>query len=468
MGHGFDSQSNALLYSVVSWPNVVLALFGGFIVDRVTGIRKGAVIFAGLILLGQSVFSLGVQLKSFPVAVVGRVLFGLGSESLTVVQNTITVRWFSGHYLALVFGVVLAFARVGSSVNFALTPILTKQSVPFALWSGTATCVFSFIMTVILVTTDYINARYVEAPAPWVAAEEPSPVANHVHHHNPGSAGIMADPTGDNAAVIGSYDAAVHNKGAGDSEGAGEEQHVSLADIGKFPLPAWILFLICVFFYQGVLTFYQVASKIMQETGKHYNADTASLFLAIPNFISIGASPMFGRLVDSKGYSVTFLIVAAGVLSSCHVMFLADAYDWLFIHPAAIMSILGFAYALGAASMWPLLPLIIAKPLVTTGFGLMTAIQNLGLSVFPLLISSLQKVKGIEGTKHQYGIPIIVFIACVGLSSLLAIWLLAIDRRGDGRLNASAQRRDELDLLAEAEASGFVSINDPEHGTVSI
>ena len=40
-------------YSWYSWPNVVLSLFGGFLMDRVFGIRLGAVIFACFVFAGQ-------------------------------------------------------------------------------------------------------------------------------------------------------------------------------------------------------------------------------------------------------------------------------------------------------------------------------------------------------------------------------------------------------------------------------
>lgn len=41
------------LYSWYSWPNVVLCFFGGFLIDRVFGIRLGAIIFAALVTVGQ-------------------------------------------------------------------------------------------------------------------------------------------------------------------------------------------------------------------------------------------------------------------------------------------------------------------------------------------------------------------------------------------------------------------------------
>lgn len=80
-------------------------------------------------------------------------MFGLGGESLTVAQNTYTIRWahslpdgsadscvlrswFEGPKLALAFGLVVSFARIGSSVNFVVTPKLANMDngVPLSVW----------------------------------------------------------------------------------------------------------------------------------------------------------------------------------------------------------------------------------------------------------------------------------------------------------------------------------------------
>ena len=42
-----------LLYSLYSWPNVILSLIGGVLIDRVFGVRIGAVLFSALVTLGQ-------------------------------------------------------------------------------------------------------------------------------------------------------------------------------------------------------------------------------------------------------------------------------------------------------------------------------------------------------------------------------------------------------------------------------
>ena len=42
-----------LLYSLYSWPNVILCFFGGFLIDKLFGVRLGAIIFSGFVLVGQ-------------------------------------------------------------------------------------------------------------------------------------------------------------------------------------------------------------------------------------------------------------------------------------------------------------------------------------------------------------------------------------------------------------------------------
>jgi MFS family permease len=155
-------------------------------------------------------------------AFAGRFVFGLGGESMTVAQNSFTVKWFEGKNLALAFGVVVAFARVGSSINFLITPTLASDGVPFALWFGFGACVFSFFMCILLSGLD----KYASAKLP------PKPTSE-----------------------------------AEASEKEGFDIKLILRQIADIPLPAWILNFICMFFYVGVLTFNTVASQIMQVFG---------------------------------------------------------------------------------------------------------------------------------------------------------------------------------------------------------
>jgi dipeptide/tripeptide permease len=63
-------------YSWYSWPNVVLCFLGGYLIDRVFGIRMGAIFFSTLVFIGQLVFALGAYKNLIWLMDVGRFIFG--------------------------------------------------------------------------------------------------------------------------------------------------------------------------------------------------------------------------------------------------------------------------------------------------------------------------------------------------------------------------------------------------------
>jgi MFS family permease len=82
MGDQSDYEFNfGLLYTLYSAPNVILPFFGGYLVDRI-GVRTCLLIFCTLITVGQLLFSFGISIHSWPVMFIGRLVFGLGGESL--------------------------------------------------------------------------------------------------------------------------------------------------------------------------------------------------------------------------------------------------------------------------------------------------------------------------------------------------------------------------------------------------
>ncbi len=51
-GESLSNSDLLMFYSIYSWPNTVLALFGGIIIDKITGIRIGALMFCFFICAG--------------------------------------------------------------------------------------------------------------------------------------------------------------------------------------------------------------------------------------------------------------------------------------------------------------------------------------------------------------------------------------------------------------------------------
>ena len=107
---GFTDANIGLLQAIYSIPNVVMVLIGGFIIDRI-GTRKATLIFGVICLAGAVVTSLSGTLAAMAA---GRLLFGLGAESLIVAVTTAIAKWFKGKELSFAFGINLTIARLGS------------------------------------------------------------------------------------------------------------------------------------------------------------------------------------------------------------------------------------------------------------------------------------------------------------------------------------------------------------------
>lgn len=104
-----------------SYPNTVLPIFGGIFLD-IIGLRLGILVFSGILTLGQGVFMIGGYQKSFGVMIAGRVIFGLGGESLSVAQSAIVSKWFKGKELAMALGLNISISRLGSVINGMIVP----------------------------------------------------------------------------------------------------------------------------------------------------------------------------------------------------------------------------------------------------------------------------------------------------------------------------------------------------------
>src|SRR6267378_3510459 len=107
---GFSDSNIGLLQAIYSIPNVFMVLLGGYIVDRI-GTRKAIFIFGTLCFAGSIVTVLSGRLG---VMAIGRLIFGLGAESLIVAVTTAVAKWFRGKELSFAFGINLMIARLGT------------------------------------------------------------------------------------------------------------------------------------------------------------------------------------------------------------------------------------------------------------------------------------------------------------------------------------------------------------------
>ena len=395
-----DELKYLALYSVYSWPNTIQPFIGGWIIDSYLGVGKAAVVFSGLVLLGSGVVALSGTLYSvfpadsyvpFYIAILGRFIFGLGGESLSVAQSTMTGKWFRGHQLATAFAITLSFSRVGSATNFAVeSPIAATYGFSYALWTSVVFCTISFCISMILAYMDKLGEK-----AKVVEGVKDAPDRKKKED-------LMLGPESSTA----------------DEDKTGSDSINCDSIIQAFKPREILIYVICVSFYVPVFVFISVAAEYFT---KKYGVkqEVANQYVAIPYSVSAIASPIMGFLIDKAGYSIQFVALASISLCSIHVTFVYTDAD-----PVYLMVWMGITYSVCAASLWPMVALIVSFDNLGSAYGLMTALQNLGLAVAPLAIAP---ILGTTATLGQYKTLEIVFAIISGTSVVCSIVLFIFD-----------------------------------------
>jgi MFS family permease len=370
--------------SMYTWYSVaaIAAVFiSGFLIDRL-GTRKGSMIFSILVFSGAAVVAFAPNLS---ILYMGRFIFGAGSEPLVVVQSAILARWFKGKELALSFGIALTVSRVGTLFALNTGEVITSHfgSPRYALVTAMILCFISLLANVVYVFMDRRGERILNLKN-----------------------GTSSDK-------------------------------IVLKDI-KFLKPTfWYVTLLCVTFYSAIFPFTSLSLKFFnekwaiplvssQEGDFLYKVfenflnmfSTAGGIASIIIFASMVLAPFAGKLVDKVGKRATLMIYGSLLMIPSHlVMGITQLY------PVIPMITLGAAFVLVPAAMWPSVPLVVKKERVGTAFGIMTAIQNIGLGAFPYLNGKLREITGTY-TASQ------IMFASLGLFGLIfAVLLLKANKK---------------------------------------
>jgi MFS family permease len=380
-----DRAAIGTMYTMYSVAAVFAVLAGGFLIDRV-GVRRASLIFSTFVVAGAALVAAA---PSLPVLYAGRVLFGIGSESMIVAQSAITARWFTGKELAMAFGITLTIARLGTLFSFNTEQLLaTRFGWQGALWIAAALCLFSLICNWIYTLMD--------------------------RHAEP----ILKLP----------------EAGAGDK--------ITWSDVGKFRPSYWFAVGICVTFYSAIFPFTALATDFFHDkwgmpmasaeglgffAGVFFNLThmftTAQGVTSIIIAASMVLAPFAGNFVDRVGRRATLMVVGSLLIVPAHLLL-----GLTHISPVLSMIVLGAAFVLVPACIWPSVPLIVDARCVGTAFGLMTAIQNLGLATFPVANGALRDAT------HGYTASQIMFAGLGFCGLIFSLLLLRADRREGGRL----------------------------------
>ncbi len=367
---GFTNTQIGTLNAIYSLPNVVMVLVGGILVDRL-GTRRATLYFTAVCCLGALITALSPR---FPIMAAGRLIFGLGAESMIVAVTAALGQWFVGRQLGFAFGVNLSIARFGSYAA-DLSPTWARSfydggwQPPLLL--AAAMCAVGLVAAVGYFLVERVAERRYEL-----------------------------------GRVI-------------------TEGRVVLRGLLRFDRSYWYVTGICVAFYAVIFPFrstfaiayFQHAHGLsLQEAG----ALNGHVFLA-----AIFATPAFGLLVDRVGRRALFMVVGSLMLFAVFpILVYAKVTLWV------STVLVGIAFSLVPAALWPSIPLLVEPARLGTAYGLMTALQNIGMMIMNLVVGALNDANHAGPGNPAGYVPMLWLFAGLSLVGLLLAIALRMRETG--------------------------------------
>ncbi|MEI7980082.1 MAG: MFS transporter [Bacteroidota bacterium] len=401
----FSSHDFGIVSGFYAFPNtfLLMAILGGIILDKL-GIRPTGLLFAVFMLIGAFLTAYGASdlyrnngpgyqlMGSFwpsyspelKMMSLGMLIFGLGAETSIVVTSKIIVKWFKGNEGALAFAVNLGIARIGTALAFNLSPRLVfPGNWNFAIWFALMLLLIGFLAFLVYLMFDVKLDRQVKTTGSLLNKDE--------------------------------------------------EFHMS--DLAKLFTNRSFLFIsfLCVTFYAAVFPFLKYAPDLFFHKfgiSRERSGDIASL---LP-YGTVFFTPLFGWFVDKKGKTASLMIYGSLMLILVHLMLTFTS-----LNPYALMVLMGIAFSLVPAAMWPAVSRIVPEHRLGTAYGMMFSLQNLGLFAIPILAGYILDITNPaitpdmidHGAKLNYTPAMLMFTGLSILGFLFAL-LLKWDDKSSG------------------------------------
>lgn len=318
----FSDTQIGTLNAVYSLPNIVMVLIGGLLVDRYSA-RSVTLVTTIVCFIGAVLTALGSE---FATMVAGRLLFGLGAETMIVAITVALAQWFVGRFFALLFALNITFARLGSyladrSPSFASDLYAQGWQPPLWLAAGFAALAVG------------------GALAYWLLDRRET------------ARGTLALPP--------------------------RRKPIEWWDLLNFRTEYWLIVATCVAFYSVIFPFRSTFSIKYFQEAHGLTLEAASTLNSYVFLAAMFATPAFGLLVDRFGRHALLLTVGALALPLSFLMLAMPGTASL----AGATVLLGISFSMVPAVLWPAVARHATPEQLGTAFGLLTAVQQAGVFV---------------------------------------------------------------------------------------
>lgn len=367
--------------------------------------------------LMMSIFGYQLPTTAF-YACLGFAVFGIGVEMAGITVSKTIVKWFKGKELALAMGLEMAIARLGVFAVMNLSPIFAHNGPNPAEWNTPN----AFLWGLIFLTIGFLTFL-----------------------------------------IYVFMDVKLDKQLGEEAAGGDPEEEFKISDLGKiFSNPGFLAIAgLCVLFYSAIFPFQRFATEMLASK-LSVDPTVAARYVSMFPIGAMILTPFIGFFLDKKGLGATMMLYGAILLTVSHLIFALVPAD-VFNPIIAIFTIviLGIAFSLVPASMWPSMPKIVEDRYLGSAYGLIFWIQNWGLLGVPMLIgyalsasnpevvqfleNNAEAIKAgtIKAPVYNYTVPELIFAGFGVLAILLSIVLKSIDKKKGYGLDLPNKREVE-------------------------
>jgi MFS family permease len=375
----FSQSQIGLLNAVYGLPNIPLCLVGGILIDRI-GAARASLLAASFCFVGAVLTAIG---EPYWVMVLGRLLFGIGEETLFISLLAGVAQWFSAGRSGLAMSLFFSMARVGSY----MADVSPSWAAPVYAGGWRPPLVLAAVLTAISLVAAIV---YLRIDRFRVAGAE-VPVGGH--------------------------------------------GRFNWRDLTRFDMSFWYIMGLNVLFASVFFPFRSTFAIVFFQDAKKLSLADAGLVNSWVFFAAIFATPVFGLIADRFGRRAMLLTLGAALMPMTFAIL--GLTHWSLWISTALM---GLSFSVIPAVIWPSTAMLVDPRRLGTAFGLINVLQSLGMGALNLAAGGLNDAAH-AGPRNPAGYdPMLLMFGLTSLAGFVAVaalWRRESGPNGHG-LNAPA------------------------------
>ncbi|ORZ11945.1 major facilitator superfamily domain-containing protein [Absidia repens] len=388
---GINNSQYGVLQSTVAIVNTILPVFGGVFID-VFGTVPGSVCATLLITSGNVLVAMSTHTANWYIMIVGRILYGVGSGSVVIVQETILSQWFRGRSLAGVVALMLTVSRLASFLAQAtVVPIANRSGwYGYGFWFSALLCAFSMVINLI-----------------YIFLLRKISVVDNV----------------DQCKKI---------------QVLRQKKTFHWSKLMYLPHAYWLIVSMEFLLGGGWGCFLHINSELVKYRFG-YDNEHASAIASVAQLLPVFFMPLLGVLVDRYGKR-TVMMIGSGITFTLAIYLL----DFTHIHPLLGMLIFSLSLSLGPIALVSSVAIILPMSFLSSGLGLIKSATNIGASLFDIVAGWLQDQEADKG----YNGVMLFFMLIGTLATVAGVVLWTLDSILYGHLidQGRQRRRGKMDM----------------------